>query len=175
MEEQTSETTSHTESDKAAWYVIQCKAGESFRAAEHLTNQGYEVLHPVIERKRRRRGKLALVCEPLFPFYLFIQLDKIVSNWRPIRSTRGVLRIVSFGNVPAAVPDTLVEQLMHGSNKLDGVHTRFSPGDSVKIADGPFKGLEAIFQHAKGTERAVVLLSMLQHQRSVEMPGDHLL
>ncbi|GAA3899662.1 transcription/translation regulatory transformer protein RfaH [Halomonas cibimaris] len=174
-QEQTPETDVHTKSHPASWYVVQCKAGESFRAADHLDNQGYEVLHPVLERKRRRRGKLTLVCEPLFPFYLFIRLDKISSNWAPIRSTRGVLRIVTFGYVPAAVPDTLIEQLVHGSDEPDGVHSRFSPGDSVQIADGPFKGLEAIFQHAKGTERAVVLLNMLQHQRSVEMPGDHLL
>lgn len=167
--------TTHTEPPQAAWYVIQCKAGDSFRAAEHLSNQGYEVFHPLLECQRRRRGKMVTVCEPLFPYYLFIRLDQINSNWRPIRSTRGVLRIVSFGYVPAAMPDCLIEQLKRCPNEPDGIHTRFSPGDSVQITDGPLKGLDAVFQHAKGTERAVVLLSMLQHQRPVEMPGDHLL
>ncbi|BBI60777.1 hypothetical protein HSBAA_20830 [Vreelandella sulfidaeris] len=80
-----------------SWYVIQCKGGESFRAAEHLTNQGYEVFHPVLNVKRKRQGKLVTVNEPLFPYYLFIRLDQVVSNWRPIRSTRvyfGYLRSV---------------------------------------------------------------------------------
>lgn len=129
----------------------------------------------MLERKRRRQGKLTRVCEPLFPFYLFIQLDQISSNWRPIRSTRGVLRIVSFGNVPAAVPDTLVEQLKHCPHSTEGAHSRFSAGDCVNIAEGPFKGLEAVFQYSKGTERAVVLLNMLQQQRPVEVPSDHLI
>lgn len=167
--------TQSSDAPKAAWYVIQCKAGESFRAAEHLSYQGYRVFHPVLERKRRRRGKLTPVCEPLFPFYLFIRLDQINSNWRPIRSTRGVLRIVSFGNIPAAVPNALVEQLEATPHDADGPHSRFSAGDRVNIADGPFKGLDAVFQYAKGTERAVVLLNMLQQQRPVEVPSDHLI
>ncbi|GAA3898569.1 transcription/translation regulatory transformer protein RfaH [Halomonas cibimaris] len=158
----------------AAWYVVQCKAGESFRAAEQLANQHFQVFHPVLERKRRRQGKLTWVCEPLFPFYLFIQLDTINSNWRPIRSTRGVLRIVSFGHVPAAVPDALVASLQRCPHRREGAHTRFSAGDCVRIADGPFKGISAVFQYAKGTERAVVLLNMLQQPRPVEMPSDHL-
>ncbi|MGB8714695.1 MAG: transcriptional activator RfaH, partial [Onishia taeanensis] len=78
------------ESDAIArWYVIQCKGGESFRAAEHLANQGFDVFHPVLEVQKKRRGKLAWIAEPLFPYYLFIRLDRIASNWRPIRSTRG--------------------------------------------------------------------------------------
>lgn len=168
-------TIKETQEDETAWYVVQCKAGESFRAAENLANQNFHVFHPVLERKRRRGGKLATVSEPMFPFYLFIRLDQISSNWRPIRSTRGVLRVVSFGYVPAPVPDALIEQLQHCPHRSDGVHTRFNPGDRFQIADGPFKGLEAVFQYAKGTERAVVLLNMLQHQRSIELPSEHLL
>ena len=93
------------------WYVIQCKGGESFRASEHLDNQGYEVFHPVLEVQKRRRGKLVWVAEPLFPHYLFIRLDRLASNWRPIRSTRGVLRLVGFGHEPVAVQDALIETL----------------------------------------------------------------
>ncbi|MDN6298497.1 MAG: transcription/translation regulatory transformer protein RfaH [Halomonas sp.] len=155
--------------------MAQCKAGESFRAAEHLGYQGYQVFHPVLNVQRRRRGKLTSVCEPLFPFYLFIYLDQINSNWRPIRSTRGVLRIIRFGNTPAAVPHSLIERLRHHPHETEGVHTRFCAGDKITIAEGPFKGLDAIFQRAKGEERAIILLNMLQHQRAIEVPNEHLI
>ena len=59
-----------TETSTAHWYVIQCKGSESFRAAEHLSNQGYEVFHPVLDVKRKRQGKLTNFTEPLFPYYL---------------------------------------------------------------------------------------------------------
>lgn len=35
--------------------------------------------------------------ESLFPGYLFIQLDQLNDNWHPIRSTRGVNQLVTFG------------------------------------------------------------------------------
>ncbi|WP_346427136.1 transcription termination/antitermination NusG family protein [Cobetia sp. ICG0124] len=50
---------------KAHWYLIQCKGGESFRAAENLTNQGFHVFHPLLEVERKRGSKLRWVEEPL--------------------------------------------------------------------------------------------------------------
>lgn len=158
------------------WYVIQCKGGESFRAAEHLANQGYEVFHPVLEVQKKRRGKLEWVSEPLFPYYLFIRLDRLVSNWRPIRSTRGVLKLVGFGDMPVAVDDGLVATLReHGSERSDpDSNLYFRAGESVTITEGPFKELQAVFASHKGEERAIVLLDLLHRQQRLEMPVSQL-
>ena len=153
-----------------AWYVIQCKGGESFRAAEHLTNQGFEVFHPVLNIKRKRQGKLTTVTEPLFPYYLFIRLDQVVSNWRPIRSTRGVLRLLTFGNKPVATPDALIDTLRAQPHHQDDIHTYFSAGEKVTITEGPFKDLEAIFTRCKGEERAIVLLNVLNRPQHLDLP-----
>ncbi|MFG6178160.1 transcription/translation regulatory transformer protein RfaH [Halomonas sp. THAF12] len=155
------------------WYAIQCKGGESFRAAEHLGNQGYEIFHPVLEVQKKRRGKLEWVSEPLFPYYLFIRLDRLVSNWRPIRSTRGVLKLVTFGGgMPVPVGDALVATLrQHAQRDQDDTgHVYFRAGEAVEITEGPFKDLQAIFSSHKGEERAIVLLNMLHQQQRLEMP-----
>lgn len=156
------------------WYLVQCKGGESFRAAEHLDNQGYEVFHPVLEVQKKRRDKLVWVAEPLFPYYLFIRLDRLASNWRPIRSTRGVLKIVGFGEEPLAIDDALVTLLRERASKAPGderqVNVYFRTGDSVEIIDGPFRELKAVFESHKGEERAIVLLSMLHKQQRLEIP-----
>ena len=156
------------------WYIIQCKGGESFRAAEHLDNQGYEVFHPVLEVQKKRRDKLVWIAEPLFPYYLFIRLDRLASNWRPIRSTRGVLKLVSFGHEPLAVDDALVQLLRDQACRSDGagpqVNVYFRAGETVEITDGPFRDLKAVFESHKGEERAVVLLTMLHKQQRLEMP-----
>lgn len=156
------------------WYVIQCKGGESFRAAEHLTNQGYEVFHPVLNIKRKRQGKLVTVNEPLFPYYLFIRLDQVVSNWRPIRSTRGVLRLLTFGNRPVSTPDALIDTLRAQPHQQVDIHTYFSAGEKVTITDGPFKDLEAIFTRCKGEERAIVLLNVLNRPQHLDLPVESL-
>lgn len=162
--------------DMPRWYAIQCKGGESFRASENLGNQGFEVFHPVLEVQRKRRGKLEWISEPLFPYYLFIRLDRVASNWRPIRSTRGVLKIVSFGDQPLPVADALIETLRrHGSEARDTTaNVYFRAGEMVEITEGPFKDLRAVFATHHGEERAVVLLNLLQRQQRLEMPIAHL-
>ncbi|WP_106420296.1 transcription/translation regulatory transformer protein RfaH [Salinicola tamaricis] len=159
------------------WYVIQCKGGESFRASEHLDNQGYEVFHPVLEVQKRRRGKLVWVAEPLFPHYLFIRLDRLASNWRPIRSTRGVLRLVGFGHEPVAVQDALIETLrdrVAADTSRERANVYYRRGDLVEITDGPFRALQAIFDAQKGEERAIVLLNLLQQTQRLELPVEAL-
>ncbi|MCE9683602.1 transcription/translation regulatory transformer protein RfaH [Halomonas alkalisoli] len=154
------------------WYVIQCKGGESFRAAEHLGNQGYDLFHPVLEVQKKRGGKLVWLNEPLFPHYLFIRLDRVASNWRPIRSTRGVLKIVTFGDKPLPVEDALVDTLrekgVEDQNATANVY--FRAGEIVEITEGPFKDLQAVFASHKGEERAIVLLNLLNRQQRLVMP-----
>ncbi|SFH79609.1 transcription/translation regulatory transformer protein RfaH [Modicisalibacter xianhensis] len=155
------------------WYVIQCKGGESFRAAEHLGNQGYRVFHPVLQVQKKRRGKLCWIEEPLFPYYLFIRLDRIASNWRPIRSTRGVLKLVGFGDDPLPVDDGLVDVLLDSASREAGsqdTHVYFRAGEIVEITEGPFRALQAVFESQKGEERAIVLLNMLHQQQRLEVP-----
>jgi transcriptional antiterminator RfaH len=150
------------------WYVIQCKAKESFRAAENLENQGFEVFHPFIQVEKVRQGKLKLVDEPLFPYYLFIHLSEVADNWRPIRSTRGVLKLVSFGHQPVRVADELVEMLRE--RVAPQPEDYLKAGDRVLIEEGPFKGLNAIFQTKRGEERVILLLDLLQKQQRLEVP-----
>ena len=128
-------------------------------------------------RQKKRRGKLEWVNEPLFPYYLFIRLDRLASNWRPIRSTRGVLKIVTFGlSLPVPVSDALVETLLeHGSGEEDATsNVYFRAGEAVEITEGPFKDLQAVFASHKGEERAIVLLNLLHKQQRLEMPVSQL-
>ncbi|UXZ55050.1 transcription/translation regulatory transformer protein RfaH [Halomonas sp. 7T] len=167
---------------RACWYVIQCKGGESFRAAENLENQGFEIFHPTLRLRKKRQGSLCWVTEPLFPFYLFIRLNQATSNWGPIRSTRGVAKLVSFGHVPAQVPDDLISSLQSQHN-LAALHTAeaplIKPGETVSIAEGPFSGREAVFSQAlfnqkSGEKRAMLLIELLNRTQHISVPMDHL-
>lgn len=150
-----------------SWYVIQCKAKESFRATENLQNQGFEVFHPSIEVEKIRAGKLILVEEPLFPYYLFIYLSDASDNWRPIRSTRGVLKMLAFGSTPVKISTSLIKHLKQRIQPAP--ENLFKAGDSVLIEEGPFKGLKAIFASKRGDERVVLLLNLLQQQQRIEV------
>jgi transcriptional antiterminator RfaH len=146
-------------SSSAAWYVIQTKSRQELRALEQLENQGYTCFLPTLTVEKIRRGRRGLAAEPLFSRYLFIALDTVASNWAPLRSTRGVSKLVAFGGRFATVPDTVIDVLRQ--ERLREAVPLFEQGEKVAITSGPFAGLEGIYQMADGDARALVLMELI--------------
>ena len=142
------------------WFVIQSKPGQLFKAQFELEQQGFETYLPLLKTEQIKQGKRTEIEAPLFPGYLFIYLSKEESNWRPIRSTRGVAKLISFGNEPAIVPTTVVNAIRAQLRHIDS-EKQFSKDDKVSINEGPFKDLQAVFLEYDGEQRAFVLLELL--------------
>lgn len=151
------------------WYVVQSKPGQAEKAAQELQNQGFEVFLPRVSVERLKRGKRTEQEEPLFPGYLFIELSEVASNWRPIRSTRGVARLITFGNRPAVVPDEVVEQL-RDSLRQHAQQCTLKPNQPVAITEGPFANLNAVFTEYDGEKRAFLLLELLGQWQRLSVP-----
>ena len=147
-----------------AWYVIHTKPRQEQRALTNLMQQDYQCFLPMITLEKLARGRLNLVEEPLFPRYLFICLDsgRQGQNWAPIRSTIGVSGLVTFGSAPAKMDPDLIDALRQQEQGLSEDPQRlFSAGETLLVADGPFAGLEAIYQMASGENRAMVLIELM--------------
>lgn len=95
------------------WYLVHTKPRQEKCALDNLLRQGFQCYLPTLPSEKLRQGVLTVTDEPLFPRYLFIRLGQGYSapSWAPIRSTKGVSRLVSFGVEPAKVADSLVETL----------------------------------------------------------------
>ncbi|MDU8501532.1 transcription/translation regulatory transformer protein RfaH [Pseudomonas syringae] len=157
----------------ARWYLIQTKPRQEARAEEHLRRQHFQCYRP-LQVDAKKTATRAQADEPLFPGYLFIHMDQVQDNWYPIRSTRGVSRIVTFGGHPVPVRDHLIEQIRQRLSS-PAPKARFIQGDPVVITTGSWSDVEAIFLSEDGTERAVILLNMLQRQQKVVLPISSLL
>lgn len=155
------------------WYLVQCKARESFRAETHLKAQGFECFHPTHQIKKKNRGSIQIVLEPLFPFYLFVSLGKM-AGWSSVRSTRGVKNIVTFNHMPAIVPQSIIDGLRYQCQKINSEIPAplFKRGQRVIIQDGCFKNLEAIVAASCGEERVILLLNLLNREQTIEFPVD---
>lgn len=147
------------------WYLIHSKPRQEARALENLQRQGYEAWLPMLTVEKIRRGRIANVTEPMFSRYLFIRLDTVTSNWAPIRSTLGVSRLVTFGSVPASVPDDLIEGLR--TAPMQSRQRLLATGEEVLFVDGPLQGLRGIFQQHDGEARALVLIELLSQPQSI--------
>lgn len=162
-------------SSTTAWYLVHTKPRQEDVALTNLQRQGYKCYLPQMRIERIRRRKMEIATEPMFPRYLFIQLDSSDQgkSWSPIRSTLGVSQLVHFGAQAAKVDDTLVDLLRQREQALP-TEAMFTRGDSVVITDGPFAGIEAIYQTADAERRAFILLEILAKPVSMHIDAGRL-
>lgn len=144
------------------WYAVHTHPRKEAVALENLQRQGFESYLPMLRIQKIRRSKAVMLDEPMFPRYLFVRLDSSTQgrSWSPIRSTLGVRQLVQFGGRPARVAPELIEWLRCREQAFDPLHL-FAPGDIVSVNEGPFKGLEALYQGVDGEHRAIILLEIL--------------
>ncbi|MDY7533823.1 transcription/translation regulatory transformer protein RfaH [Pseudomonas sp. Bout1] len=151
-----------------AWYLVHCKSRQDARAEEHLQRQGYTCFRSTYKRERLMKGQRKTTQESLFPGYLFVQMS-LQDSWSALRSTRGVARIVGFGPHPLAISDALVGELQVREHHAV-VTSLLQPGESVRINQGPFAELEAVFLAMDGEERVVLLMNFLQREQRINLP-----
>jgi transcriptional antiterminator RfaH len=162
-------------SPATAWYLVHTKPRQEDVALVNLQRQGYECYLPQMRIERIRRRRAEITTEPMFPRYLFIRLDSSDQgkSWSPIRSTLGVSQLVHFGARAAKVDDTLVDLLRQRERALP-TEAMFHSGDSVVITDGPFAGIEAIYQTVDAERRAFILLEILAKPVSMHIDAGRL-
>ena len=154
------------------WYAIQTKPNKEKEVEKRLEDLGLEVFLPWIRTRRRRGSQFKWSLIPLFPGYVFCCLDMVKSG-KAARYSPGVRDFLTFGTQIAEVGNEIIaglrERCPGGVAQI--VPSALRPGDSVKISEGPFAGLEAIFEGSlKGSERVAVLLEILGRQTRIVMP-----
>jgi transcriptional antiterminator RfaH len=154
------------------WYLVHTKPRKEKCALDNLHRQGYQCYLPTLPTEKLRQGLLTVTDEPLFPRYLFIRLSHgdSAKSWAPIRSTKGVSRLVSFGIEPAWVDDDLIELLrMQEASVQTEPERLFNPGERVRLIDGAFAGIEGIYQMTDRESRVMVLIEILSKPVAVRV------
>jgi len=146
------------------WYLVRTKPGKERWVSGQLSAILPEVFLPMLEARALRWGKLAWSVMPLFPCYVFAQLD-LQTRYFDVKYMLGVQGIVSAGADPLAVPIPVVEEIKRrGVNGIVKIEPRkLDNGERVRVVDGPFRGFEAIFErYLSGAERVAILLSAIE-------------
>jgi transcriptional antiterminator RfaH len=157
------------------WYVVHTHVHAEAKAASHLVRQGYSIYLPRYLKRRRHARRIEMVAAPLFPRYLFINIDRMTQRWRSIQSTIGVTHLVCNGEEPAMVPSCIITELQgreddRGFIKLDQ-RPRFVRGDKIRVMDGVFEACLGLFEGMADRERVAVLLDLLGRKVRVVMDG----
>jgi transcriptional antiterminator RfaH len=159
-------------SSETAWYCLQAKHKHEHIAAAHLRKlKGVSVFCPRLRFRRQTRTGVAWVTEALFPGYLFANFD-LGRMQRVVGYAHGVRSIVSFANRYPTIDEVTVAQLSQhvGEREIKVIDYEPLRGDSVKVAEGAFAGLDAVVtQTLPARDRVRVLMEFLGRKIETEL------
>tara|TARA_B100001057_G_C22826658_1_gene941699 strand:+ start:69 stop:617 length:549 start_codon:yes stop_codon:yes gene_type:complete len=159
------------------WVLIYTKAKEETKANENLQRQGFKTFLPLISPVNKNSKHESLV--PVFPRYLFAQINLETDNWSSIKSSFGVSRIVMFSEKFTSIPNNIIKLIQAKLNE-QGVYNEdisivdYQKGDPVFIKEGRFAGIDAIFLSKKSNDRVRLLLKLLNTSIVTEITSSNI-
>jgi transcriptional antiterminator RfaH len=160
----------------ARWYLVQTQVNGEAKAAQNLLRQGYEIYLPRYLKRRCHARKVEFVARPLFPRYIFVAIDMATQRWRSIQSTFGVSRLITNGDDPAVVPESVIHALKAREDEKGFVRIdckpAFAPGDKVRVLAGAFMDSAGLFSGLADHDRVSILLDMLGRKVRVFLDAD---
>lgn len=146
------------------WYVVQTQIRSETKALAHLQNQGIKAYLPRYQKTRRHARRVDVVLAPLFPSYLFVNMDVDLDHWRSINGTVGVIRLICNGDAPLSIPEGVIENIIAQENDENIVlltPTTFTKGDVLCIKEGAFVDCTGLVEEMIDHNRVILLLDLL--------------
>jgi len=149
------------------WYVLHTKPNFEYKVTVSLNQQMIQSYLPEVVSPEAKQRK-----QPFFPCYLFARFDFEAIDYLSLQWTPGLRRVISFDDRPIPLADEVVELIQQKLSHLEATGgyplPSFNPGDSVRIKEGPFRDMVAIFDGpTTPAQRVQVLLDFLGHDRRV--------
>lgn len=155
--------------DNAIWGVYMTTPRMERRAVERLEAKGFSVYCPFSCHERLIRGQKVRIEAALFPGYLFIAMN---SRLLP---PSDLAWPVKFNGFIAHLVDEKIKQIQEREDALGFIvieqpaRPMFRRGQVVRLASGPFQGIDAIFSCQTAQNRVAVLMDFLGGKTRVEI------
>lgn len=158
--------------ETALWFCVRTQPKHEHLAATALRRQlEITCFSPRLRfRRAPRRGAVWFV-EAMFPGYLFAEFVYSRQH-RQVEYSAGIQGFVRFGDQVAALDSSTIANLRQTADEEEIVifNPEIQVGQAVRIAEGPFQGLEALVTHLlPAKERIRVLLEFLGRSLETEV------
>lgn len=142
------------------WFVLNTKPKKEMHVEKIFTEAGFEIYNP----KYRQDDRI----KPFFSGYEFIRFEH-PADYRLVRYTRGVKRVIGNQEGPIPIPEEVIDQIKvreeNGLIELLKYGEEPVVGDEIEVVEGPLKGLRGIFKRElTERERVLILLNYVSYQ-----------
>lgn len=155
------------------WFLAQLRPNGLALAIQNLSRQGFEAFMPAREISVRSKHGQVTKQQPIFPGYVFVGLDTKNTGLGAINGTRGISRLVTFGQ---QAPQPLPEELILGLKARCDENNCFLPpndlkaGERVRAISGPFVDFIAQIESVPDETRVGVLFEIMGRSVRTVMP-----
>ena len=150
---------------QSAWFACYTRARHEKRVDAQLRERGFEAYLPLVPRLRQWHDRRKVVEFPLFPGYVFVHAPS--DDLSGVLSTRGIATVVRFDGRPAPIPEEDISNVRRFTRVLaasDGEWPEATPlveeGQKVRVASGPFRGIEGSVLEDRGDNRTLIQVGM---------------
>ncbi len=142
------------------WFVLNTKPKKEFHVEKLFLEGGFEIYNPKYLHDKK--------IKPFFPGYEFIYFD-YPEQYRLVRYTRGVKRVVGNRVGPIPIPEKVIAEIkareVNGLIELYKYGQEPELGDEIEVVEGPLKGLRGIFKkEIPEKQRVLILLNYVSYQ-----------
>jgi transcription antitermination factor NusG len=159
--------------EPGGWYAVHVRAKFEKTVARGIREKGYEEFLPVHCTSRQWSDRTARVEQPLFPGYVFCRAEP--TQRPPLVTTPGIIRIVSFGDQLAVIPDRDIDAIRRAvaSSPFAKPWPFLSHGQRARIRSGALTGIEGIVVRVNGRCRLVLSVEALCRSIAIEIQADN--
>jgi transcription antitermination factor NusG len=159
------------------WYACYTQARQEKKVEARLRERGIESFLPLVPRIRQWHDRRKVVEFPLFPSYVFGRFP--LSAYHRVLAVPGLSTVVRLNGHPAPISDEEIANVARFAEALaatgmDPEPVPFREGQRVRIAEGPFAGVEGIVLEARGRRRVLVGLRTIGVGFEIDISADAL-
>lgn len=158
------------------WYLIQLKRNSQKIAERNLSQQGFKTFLPLQNFTSRVGSKFSTRIKPLFPGYMFVNIELDKAPWRKINSTLGVSHLICQDGIPQIVPIEIVSALISRCDRFGRLLSpdKLEEGDSVAFLSGALANFVATVETIASEHRIWVLMDIMGQHTRVQVASDQL-
>ena len=149
------------------WFVAHTKPRQEKKLVDYCERQGYAVTLPCYRSTHKYRGKTVTFRKPLFPGYVFLQLEPLTAS--TVRQNDHVASLLDVYD-----QTTFAQQLGEILLALESdLEVRLAPqinaGTRVRICSGPLQGVEGLVESRSGLTTVILRLDFISQAAAVKM------
>ena len=151
------------------WFAVRVRSNFERMTALVLQRKGYREFLPLYRVRTKWSDRVKSGERVVFPGYVFCSFDPLIRM--PILSTPGVINILGVGKEPMPIPETELQAVQTAlkSGLAFAPWPYLRDGDWVLVERGPLAGVEGQVITAKGVDRLVVSVTLLQRSIAAEI------